>query len=169
MDQSEEIHQAENGQAVEHLATALESEQPQHRKPARSKLRGFGSVFRVRWRDKSTGEMRQSPNWSIRYCQNGRVIRELTPFTKESDARKLLKKRLAAITAGKPVGPDIEKTTFEHLATMLLDDYKANHRRSIARAEDSINHLREFFGESRALEITADRVTAYIAMRQEQG
>jgi len=88
--------------------------------------------------------------------------------TKESDAWKLLKKRHAEIAAGKPVGPDIEKTTFEDMATMLTNDYKANGRRSLNRVEDAIGHLRGFFGDSKAVEITSDRITAYVTARQEE-
>lgn len=39
---------------------------------------------------------------------------------------------------------------------------------SLARAEDAINHLRGFFGPDRAIEITSDRVTEYVAHRQQE-
>ncbi len=48
-----------------------------------------------------------------------------------------------------------------------LDDYRINNRKSIERAEASVKHLREFFGMSHALDITADRVAFYIRRRQE--
>ena len=51
---------------------------------------------------------------------------------------------------------------------MLTNDYKANSRRSLARVEDAINHLREFFGPDKAIEITSDRITEYIARRQQE-
>src|SRR5262249_15554185 len=50
----------------------------------------------------------------------------------------------------------------------LLNDYRANGYSSLERLEDAVNHLHEFFGEYRALDITSDRVTAYIAVRQEK-
>lgn len=68
---------------------------------------------------------------------------------------------------GKLVGPDVERTTFENLAQMLLDDYKMNARKSIRRATSSVKNLRKFFGFHRALEITSDRITAYVQWRQE--
>lgn len=73
---------------------------------------------------------------------------------------------LGDIGAGRPVGPALEKTTFEHLAQMLLDDYQANARRSLPRAVSAVAHLRVAFGFSRALDITADRITTYTAQRQ---
>jgi hypothetical protein len=63
--------------------------------------------------------------------------------------------------------PDVDKTTFEQLATMLLDDYRANGRRSLDRIEDCITHLRAVFGPSRARAITTDRILAYRVLRQQ--
>jgi integrase len=64
--------------------------------------------------------------------------------------------------------PNVDKTTFESLATMLLDDYRANGR-SLGRLEDAIGHLRAVFGPSRARAIATDRVLAYRVLRQEEG
>jgi hypothetical protein len=64
--------------------------------------------------------------------------------------------------------PNVDKTTFESLATMLLDDYRANGR-SLGRLEDALGHLRAVFGPSRARAIATDRVLAYRVLRQEEG
>jgi hypothetical protein len=45
---------------------------------------------------------------------------------------------------------------------------QANGRRSLNRVEDAIDHLREYFGQDKARGITSDRVTAYVAHRQEE-
>jgi site-specific recombinase XerD len=117
---------------------------------------------------RKTGEVKTQSVWWIQYCRNGKVIRESSDSTKEANAWKLLKQRHGEMAAGKPVGPNVTRTTFEDLAAMFTNDYKANGYSSINRAEDAVNHLREFFGESRAIEITSDRVTAYIAHRQDE-
>jgi site-specific recombinase XerD len=54
------------------------------------------------------------------------------------------------------------------MAAMVINDYKANGYSSINREEDAVNHLRDFFGDYRAIDITSDRVTAYITFRQDQ-
>src|SRR5262249_2494754 len=113
-------------------------------------------------------QKRASPTWWISYSVRGKLIRESAHSPKKSDGRKLLKKRLGEIALGKPVGPDVEKTTFEEMAVMIINDYKANSRRSLARVEDAIGHLREYFHDYRAAEITGDKVTAYVTYRQEQ-
>src|SRR5262249_16992349 len=133
--------------------------------------RGFGSIYQPAWRDRKTGEMKQSPNWWVAYWHRGELIREPAKTkdgsysSNRNDAVKLLRKRHGEISAGKPIGPDVEKTTFEDMAAMITDDYKANGRRSLARVEDAVNHLRDFFGDYRAIEITGDKVTRYVADR----
>src|SRR5215510_9205869 len=140
----------------------------QQERQGRKDMRGFGSVYRTKWCDKKTGQVRYSPRYTIKYYHNKELIRELTPFTKESEAWKLLKKRHGELALGKPVGPAVERTTFEDMAAMLVNDYKANGRRSLNRAEDALNHLRSFFGSDRAIDITSDRVTTYVTFRQSE-
>jgi integrase len=38
----------------------------------------------------------------------------------------------------------------------------------LSRVEDAVEHLREFFGDSKAIDITEDRLSAYIVHRQGQ-
>jgi site-specific recombinase XerD len=130
--------------------------------------RGDGSVYRPWWRDKKTGQIKEAPVWWIAYSVRGKLIRQSSHSVKETVARKLLRKRLAEVALGKPVGPDIENTTFDDMAVMIVNDYRANERRSLARLEDALGHLREFFADYRAVEITGDTVTAYVTYRQEQ-
>jgi hypothetical protein len=131
-------------------------------------MRGMGRTFQPPWTDKKTGQKRTSPTWWIAYSVRGKLIRESSHSTKESDAGRLLKKRLGEAALGKPVGPDVEQTDFTDMAGMIGNDYRANARRSLARLEDAIAHLCEFFGDYRAVEITGDKVTAYITFRQDQ-
>jgi len=107
--------------------------------------------------------------WWIQYFVRGRRYRESTNSTKEADAIRLLKQRIKEEQPGRPIGAQVEKTTVTDLAEMLLDDYRANGRRSLDRLEFAIAHLKEFFGpERRATELTSDRMAAYQAYRQEQ-
>ncbi|HTR47868.1 MAG TPA: site-specific integrase [Verrucomicrobiae bacterium] len=52
---------------------------------------------------------------------------------------------------------------------MLIDDYEANERKSRKRLRFSLAHLLEFFGNTLAIDVTADRVTSYITYRQREG
>ena len=41
--------------------------------------------------------------------------------------------------------PDADQTRFDDLATLLLDEYRANGRKSLGRAAAAVDHLKEFF------------------------
>src|SRR3990172_7334724 len=131
--------------------------------------RGFGAVYLPTYKDKRTGELRQSSVWWIQYSVRGQRKIENSHSRNRSDALKLLKKRLGEVFDGRLVVLGVERTRFQDLADLLIDDYEINGRRSIVRVKRSINHLRDFFGLSRAMEITADRVSAFIAFRKRLG
>jgi integrase len=119
-------------------------------------MRGFGRIFK-------RGDV-----WWLAYCHRGKEVRESSHSTKEADAKRLLKKRLGEIGRGRLVGPIEERVTFGEMADDLVNDYRTNRKRSIESAELSVRHLRGFFGLDRALDITTDRVRAYIALRQQR-
>lgn len=118
-----------------------------------------------------TGRVYQRGNvWWVQYGVRGKNYRESSKSTKKKDAVALLKRRMAEQGAGKFIGPDAERVTFDDLAELITSDYKANGRRSLLRVQQSLAHLRVFFGaECRALDITTDRVNSYIVARQEAG
>lgn len=131
-----------------------------------SVTRGDGRVYRPTYLDKRTGEKRTSSVWWIEFWQHGKQHRESSKSRKESVARKLLRTRTGQVAVGQFV-PAADRVTFEQLATMLLDDYRVNGRKSARRATASIARLREAFGALRAIEITADRIASYIGTRLE--
>jgi hypothetical protein len=104
--------------------------------------------------------------WWVQYYFNGRKHRESTGPPNLPDAMRLLRSRLEEIGRGRLVGPAIEKTTFDDLAELLLTDYRINRKRSITRIEDSVEHLGRVFTGFRAINVTSDRIMAYIGTRQ---
>lgn len=123
-------------------------------------MKGMGRIFK-------RGDV-----WWIAYSHRGHEYRESTKDTGtkgETLAGKLLKKRLGEIGRGRLIGPNEEKVTFESMAADLVNDYKTNGKRSVRSAELSITHLRASFTLDRAVDITTDRIRAYIADRQSAG
>jgi len=120
-------------------------------------MRGIGRVFK-----------RSSVYW-IAYHHRGKEHRESSHSKSETQARKLLKKRLGEINAGRFIGPIEDRLTFDELVEDLVNDYKVNDKRSLSTTNYRISHLRRFFGLDRALDITADRIRAYQASRLEEG
>jgi integrase len=66
------------------------------------------------------------------------------------------------------IGPAEDRLGFEDLAEMLRSDYLVNGRRSLAKIDDCLAHLRGYFGLDRALDISADRIKRYVIERQKE-
>jgi integrase len=101
----------------------------------------------------------------IKYYRQGKPFRESTKSEKEADAKRLLKKREGEIAQGKIPGVYFEKVRFDELAENFLADYRINQKKSVARAERCIKHLRKEFEGARATDITTPRINAYIEKR----
>jgi len=121
--------------------------------------------------DPATGARvkKRSAVWWISYYVDGKKVRESSGSTNIADARRLRKQRLARKWQGQPVGPDITRTRLADLTQMVIDDYRANGRK-LRSVTAPLKHLLDYFGrDCRALDVTTDRITAYIADRQEAG
>lgn len=118
--------------------------------------RDFGHVYR------------RGPTYWIRYSVGGKRYRESTGSTSAREAEKRLRRRQAELGLGRFVAPDVQRTTFDELAALLLDDYRMNGRRSLRRVQSALAHLRAAFGGARALSVPA-RVSTYIRDRQDAG
>jgi len=130
--------------------------------------KGNGSVFQ------------RGAVWWVKYYHNGKPYRETSGSEKESDARKLLKKRLGEIALGRFIGPDAEQVRIRELAKDYLNDYRINGRKSLDKAERMVKRLDEdgkdkdsallaYFGDYKAHSVGTDRVKAYLAKRLEAG
>jgi integrase len=120
-------------------------------------MRGLGRIFK-----------RGSVYW-ISYYHRGKEYRESCESESESQARKLLKKRLGEMGSGKLIGPVEERVTFEEMTEDLLRDYQVNKRKAVKIIEYPIKHLRKSFAFDKALDLTTDRINAHIARRQQEG
>jgi integrase len=121
-------------------------------------------------RARGTGSVYQRPGrtpWWIKYYDgSGTAHRESSGSTVKSDAERLLKKRLGEVASGRRlVGPGLERTTFEDLERLILEDYRLNERKSADSVRQSFRALRERFSGWRARDITYDELTSYAAAR----
>jgi integrase len=105
----------------------------------------------------------------VQYCYRGKIYRESCRSTHRTNAIKLLRRRLDEIGRGRLLGPNIERTTFEDLAQMILTDYRMNKRKSLRSITLSLQHLYATFARTPAIDITTDQIRAYITARQETG
>lgn len=120
-------------------------------------MRGMGRVYQ------------RGSIWWVQYCYRGKTYRESASSTHRTHAVKLLRRRLDEIGRGRLLGPDVERTTFENLAQMILTDYRMNKQKSLRSVTLSLRHLGATFTRTPAIDITTDRVRVYIAARQDTG
>ena len=104
----------------------------------------------------------------IKYYRNGKPYRESTKSKKEADAKRLLKRREGEISEGKLPGIYFDRVRFDELAQGFLADYRINGKRSLVRAERSVQHLKTFFEGARVTSITSPAIQKYIEKRREQ-
>ena len=108
-------------------------------------------------------------NWYIKFYRSGIPYCESSKSDKKTYAERLLKMREGEVVQDKFRGLSPEKVKFEELAKGLIDDYRNRGRKSLDRAERSVKHLKEFFYEIKAIDITTDRIQTYINERLESG
>ena len=105
-----------------------------------------------------------SKYWQIQYYRNGKKFRESSRTTKETEARRLLKKREGEIAQGKIPGIYFDRIRFDELAQDFLRDYRLNNK-TVKRAEQAVNRLKGFFEGYRATDITTPLIEEYIEDR----
>jgi integrase len=102
----------------------------------------------------------------IQYYKHGRCYRETTRSARESDAKRLLRKREGEISEGKLPGVYFDKVRFDDLAEDFLNDYRVNSK-DTTRAEYSMEHLKAMFEGMRVTDIDTPRIKIYIRKRLE--
>nr|AOS48122.1 integrase family protein [uncultured bacterium] len=108
---------------------------------------------------------KRGKTWWIKYYRNGKPYRESAKSHKEADAKRLLKRREGEISQGKLPGVLFDKVRFDELAEDFLMDYRINSRKTLRRAQESVNHLKEAFEGVRVPNITTPRIQGYIEDR----
>ena len=105
----------------------------------------------------------------IKYYRNGKPYRESTKSHKEADAKRLLKKREGEISEGKLPGIYFDRVTFDELAEDFLRDYRINQKKSLVRAEKSVNHLNDYFEGMKVPQINNPKINDYVEKRLNKG
>jgi integrase len=103
----------------------------------------------------------------IKYYKDGKPYRESTRSEDYDTAQAELAKRIAEVTQGKTPNIEAKRIKFEDLSKDYLSDYRINERKSLVRAEISVNHLQGFFAGMRAVEISTSKIRQYIERRME--
>jgi len=105
----------------------------------------------------------------LKYYRNGKPYYESTGSDKETEAKRLLKKREGEISDGKLPGVYFDRVKYEELEEDFLRDYRINQKKSLIRAKKSTDHLRGYFEGFKVSRITTSHIQNYIETRQDGG
>ena len=129
----------------------------------------MGSIYKRKWKDKN-GDVHESDVWWIKYYKDGKPIRESTESHKETEAKKLLKKREGDAVSGLPSMSQFKKLQFSELLNDLETDYAINGLRTTGDLKRRVQlHIKPSLGDSRATSITTAHIKTFIAERQAAG
>ncbi|HEY4930058.1 MAG TPA: site-specific integrase [Terriglobales bacterium] len=107
--------------------------------------------------------------WTIQYYRNHKCVKESTGEANYRVARQLLNRRLHEIGTGTYAGPKMERIQVEELAELLLRDYRINQRKSLDDVKERWElHLKPFFGELRAMDVSSTLIDQYVDERQQE-
>src|SRR5713101_8999 len=82
--------------------------------------RGSGSLFREKYRDKKTGQLKTCRTWTMKLWVAGKSLKRSSETISRAVANKQLEQWKAHVRQGIYV-PDADQTRFDDLATLLLD------------------------------------------------
>jgi integrase len=136
---------------------------------------GTGSIGRLKFKDKETGEAKESRFLYIFYRVNGRLIRESAKTESVMEAEALLQRRMGEAGLGLKPQQDVKNIRYEDLRDSLVAEYRTRGRASVFTHKDGteyiggMNHLDDFFKGMRATEISTDTIRRYIESRRKAG
>jgi integrase len=125
--------------------------------------RGDGRIFR----------RKETSLWWCAYYLRGREYRESTGETDEQKAERFLKRRLKEVGADQIgarafIGPRQERVTVGQILDALERDYRLRDKWSF-RVASGVKPVRNYFGNCRAIDVSAGSVSTYIQGLREQG
>jgi len=120
-------------------------------------MRGMGRVYK-----RGAGGLYWLEVWF-----QGRQHRRPARTTSEDEATAQLGEWIAEIKRGAFV-PEARAVMFADLERLALESYAAEGRKSTNTLRNSLRHLRDAFGSTRALDITTPRLSGYVAARRKE-
>jgi integrase len=134
------------------------------------------AVYRPKYRDKQTGELRESDIWWYEFTFAGKRIRESAKTTRKTIATEAENNRrleLEKTLAGVPV--EKRENRINSVADVIKSystRYEIDHRgreKSIAFSKGRLVHVKRLLGTALIPDVTEDAVREYIKTRLEEG
>lgn len=132
-----------------------------------TKKMGVGSIFRPEYQDRQ-GRKRESTVWWLQYYRNGRRVRESAETADRQKAMDLLRERLSDVHHGRESGPGIDRTTFDDMKQLIVDDYTLNGRDLRVLTVCRMPPLVRAFAGWPARDINEKAILRYMAARKRE-
>jgi integrase len=108
--------------------------------------------------------------WWVRWHRNGRKYEESSRSTNYEAARRLLRRREAAVAIGAPVTPAIGRLKFEEAMEDMRADLRTNKRKSVEHVKRRLDRaLLPYFRGFRMTDISRADITKFVDQRQKAG
>jgi integrase len=140
------------------------------------RARGQGRLYRPKFKDAKSGEMKECLVWYVQYYIFGKPVRESSGSKTKAVAERFLSRRLRDAEDGIAPQNKIHRVTYESIRDGLLSDYKISGRKSLRTSKDGksqyiadVSALDDFFAGQRAVEIGTDKIVQFIDSRQSKG
>jgi integrase len=105
----------------------------------------------------------------LQFYQDGRRVRVNSGSADRAVAEQVLAEKLARVTLKQPLVARAAMVRYEELRKDLVTYYQTRGTRDLPEVTGRLTHLDAFFRGVRAEQITAARITEYIAQRQAAG
>jgi integrase len=135
---------------------------------------GTGCITKLKFRDKETGDTKESRFWYILYSVNGKQKRESAETEDYQKAKDMLALRMGEHALGMKPTVDVKAIKYEDVKDAYLDQARKDGVTFFQKADGKENlpgmpNLDEFFAGRRVLDITSDVLRAYTNHRTKAG
>lgn len=125
------------------------------------------SVFRPKFRDPKTGELKEAAVWWYSFTFAGRRYRESAKTESKTVAKQAEQKRRRELEVGYnglTSNREERVQTVEAVADAYLEEYRLKHR-AVTFAEHALGHVKRHVGKAMLIEVTDKTVRAYQVSR----
>ena len=127
-----------------------------------------GSIYHRKFKGRD-GRVCESTTWTIKYYVNGKPVREPAHTSDWAEALKLLRQRMAKAERYSQYSHEVSRVPVDQLLDLVIEDYRFHKRTSTYDTELRINrHLRPFFGQKKAVDVTSASIRAYTIERSKE-
>jgi integrase len=128
-----------------------------------------GRVFQRSYVDRQ-GSRQKTKTWFLKYYVNGKPVEAPAGTVDFDEAVRTLRQRIVATARQSQYSDQPERVLVDQLLDLVIEDHRFERRSSTYDTERRINkHLRPFFGQKKAVDVTTMSIKKYVCAREQSG